>query len=213
MRFLPLLLAVLLLPACGGGAGMGGALPVIDEKTSEAGDSSLALDPLDVWGDGDAGNQEAHTLDGDDELIVRVREKEWLEHASVRLGLYWDSRRNARVYLPVVIAGGPPVELRAAYFQTDGNKVPLQLAGRDFRFKPVKRMLDREDRLYSGAFILPADALGRVAGAKDVWVSLQTNRGELRVNLAVVTGRDKADLRNSGKYQFAEFYRRMQARL
>lgn len=210
-RFFAPLLAALLLSACAGAPP-----PVIEENPVEDGGVQLILDPVDLWGGGTAtGEQQTRTVGGQTITFRVYEERGFFERAYVRLGLFWDSRRKSRIYMPVVIVGNPSVKVLAAYFKTDGERVQLRPAGEDFQFTAPMRLMDGGSIHSTGAFILPAEVLAKVGDAEKAEVFLRTDQGDLWLDFAVARGIGYRDhvLLASAKYQFAEFYRRVRARL
>lgn len=178
----------------------------IAELADDEGNVELILEPVDVWDNGDAGDAETFTVN-EQQLSFRVRSAELLDQAWVRLGLFWHSRQD-NIQMPLVIVGGPPVTIRRVQIQAGRSRETLQPA-KNFNFTAGKRPLD--DVLHSGAFSITPEMLSAIAEADDVYVTILTSRGVLRVNLAVVTGSSDNQLASSAKYQFADFSRRQQA--
>ena len=220
------LLLPLALAACAGGnlgaefdnlnLNFGGAPAGISETALEGGGVRLVLEPVEVWDDEGAGElQLLPVADGGEEMTFRLRETDVFHPAWVRLGLYWDSRYD-RVYMPAVIVGGPPVKIKQAQLRVDGRREVLHLTDK-LNFTPAGGgggggLLGSAQKMYSGVFVFTPETLARLATAKgDAHVVVSTNRGGLRVNLAIAGGDSPAALAATGKYQFAQFYRRMQA--
>lgn len=191
----------------GGCAGLGGGGGEITQASDDAGHAELVLEAVDVWGADVAGAPEALEVDGG-ERMFRVLEDANFERAWVRLGLFWHSLQKF-VMLPVVVAG-PAVEVSQVRVMADGERWTLKPA-ENFSFTPGRRPFDKE--LSAGVFVLPFEALERMAGAEEVEVVVVTNRGGLRVHPNVVAGRGEADLRASALLKFAEFWRRREALL
>lgn len=181
----------------------------VTERTNDNGTLELILEPLDVWDAQGAGKLEPLAV-GNEKVFFRLREVESFDRAWVRLGLYWNARLS-RVHMPIVIVGGPPVRVQKVRIEADGHRETLELS-RNFQFTPAKRMFEKDGELHTGAVSLSPETLARIAAAREVVVTLSTNRGNLRVNLSVVTSTDTAALTASSKYQFAQFHRRMRAR-
>lgn len=206
LRFFALLAAPLLLTACA--SIFVSQFTAIEEFTGDDDSIKLVLEPLDIWDGEGAGALEEFTINGST-TELRLRADSLFDQAWLRAGLFWDSRRKDGVIMPLVIASGPPVTFLKVRVDTDNRRYFLD-AAENFTFVPGKRPFDKE--LYHGAFALDTKILADIVSSKDIHITVQTSRGGLTANLAVVSDDDSSTLATNAKYQFAEFHRRLQAR-
>ena len=191
--------SLLMLPAC-----ITPPPAAIEEIADEKGNVELILEAIEVWDDDGASEPQEYTVN-DRGMTFRVRDTSFA-NAWVRLGLFWHSKQK-RIHMPIVIAGGPPVTIQKVRLEAGRSAAVLRQA-KNFEFTPGKRAFDKE--LYSATFTLSPKLLAKVGESDNVYVSIYTQRGVLRANLAVASGGDTDSLVATAKYQFSEFYRRWQ---
>jgi len=196
--------ALMMLSGCGSISLSGGAASVRHAE-NDKGDVELVLDPVDLW-DAKGLGKPFRADDIDKNLQFRKRNKELLERAWVRLGLFWHSRRDDIVLTAVIYQ--PSVTIRQMTLLVNGKKYPV-LPAQGFNFTPPKGLFDKDAS--AAAFSLPPTFLYEIVAGGETSFVLDTNRGTLRVNLSAVVDDSPQALRRSANYLFAEFARKQRA--
>ena len=204
-RAIFILSACALLSACGGGHLLSSGEMAEVRHRQDGGNHELIIEPVDFWDKENAAPPEAITVGGR-EISVRLRKIGPFERAWVRAGLFWHSKMKDNVYLPVVVAN-QKVKIERVQIYIDGQQAALLARAKNFQFTPAKRSFDKE--LVSGAFVLPIGVLEQMTTAERAEILVQTNRGDLKVDLSIVTGKTPTQLQKSGKHLFAEFVDQM----
>ena len=180
--------------------GSGGAH--IQRTDDVNGGVQLVLDPVDVWSEAGLGQPfKSDEIGGN--LQFRKRGKEMLERAWVRLGMFWNSRRDDIVLTAVVYQ--PAVTIRQMTILINGKKYPV-LPAQGFRFSPPQGAFDKDAS--AAAFSMPPSFLYEIVDGGETAFVLSTNRGVLRVNLTAVVDDSPQGLRRSANYLFSEFHRK-----
>ncbi len=203
------LMSIVLLPSCtlSGLNNLDSSFsePII-QSTDAVGDIEIKMQPVDVWDEKGSGNIKAYNVN-EKPYFFRLKDVKITDQAWVRVGLYWQTKLN-KVALPIVILG-PPVSIKKIQFVLDKNKRITPKKLKTFSFTPVEKLFDKN--LSSDSFEISKNNLKQIVEAKNITLIVSTTRGNLVVNLAVVTSDDEKTLQNSVKYLFTDFYNRMSA--
>lgn len=175
-----------------------------EASTDTLGHPQLVLEPVDVWSDAGSGALIAVDID-DEQLYFRHRPVHLFEKAWIRAGLFWHPKLR-RIMVPIVVVG-PPVTVSGARLRTADGVVDLSPA-KNFDFTPGARQFDRQ--LSATAYEIDRDQLRELAYGGDVYIELDVEGGVLEANIAATPATDNAGRRDSARYHFVQFAKKIE---